>query len=287
MSNKSVFLPGRSIRQTLLAVLVLSLLLMISNHGQTDTNRLYRGIPAISSSAKAAVCPANTAGEQEMAELVKNDHITLLQACLDSYERNICDYTGTFYKRERVNGKFGKEPVISFKFKETPFSLAMQWCENPGPADKMLYVEGKNENKMLVHPTGLLAWIKSMKVDPENPDAMKSTLYPCTQFGFYRNMKNAVDDYRIAKQQGDLEMKYIGECLVDTRPCWQIERILADRPQYPITRLVIKIDKQYKVPVFYKGFDACNELQFTYAFTNLAFNVGLTDADFTPQANGL
>ncbi len=68
---------------------------------------------------------------RQITNLAENDHIALLEMAVDRYDRTIRDYSGTFIKQERIKGELGPVQVIAFKFRQEPFSLFMEWKENP------------------------------------------------------------------------------------------------------------------------------------------------------------
>ncbi len=218
--------------------------------------------------------------QEKLLELAKHDHITLFKLAIKRYEDSISDYTGTFYKQERLRGKLGKEQTIAFKFKEKPYSIYMEWENNSSAADKLLYVKDQNDNKMVIHPTGLLSWLRSVKCDPGGKDARKSSLYTCDQFGFYNSMKRGLKDYELAEENGDLEIKYIGLTEVHGRKCIIIERVLPKKTDYGTARLIIKFDIEYLLPVAMERYGWDGNLIFQISFRNLKFNVGLKTEDF-------
>ena len=265
---------------------------------------LYRRLPCLMAVAITLIFPTRiycadsngrtqdlnivpTISEEKLIEFAKRDHITLLKLAIKRYEKSVKDYTGTFCKQERLRGKLGKEQTIAFKFKEKPYSIYMEWEKNSGTADKLLYVKGQNNNNMVVHPTGLLSWLRSVARDPRGKDARKSSLYTCDQFGFYNSMKRALKDYGVAKKNGDLEIKYIGMTKVHGRKCIVVERIFPKKKDYSTARLIIKLDIEYLLPVALKRYDWDDKLIFQNSFRDLKFNVGLKTEDFKPAKYGL
>jgi Protein of unknown function (DUF1571) len=224
---------------------------------------------------------------ENIRDLAVNDHIGLLKHAIKTYEEEVVDYTGTFGKQERIGGKLGDKQIISFKFKQKPYSLLMKWKQNPGAADKLLYVEGQHDGDMIIHPTGLMSWIKSVRRDPAGKEALKGSLNPCYKFGFYRTMKSILEAYEKAKERGDLTANFLGETTVDKRPCLLLERLFPEKKIYPYARLVMAIDMEYLVPVHLKASDWKGNLYFDYLFEDLRFNAGLGEESFTPKANGL
>jgi len=219
----------------------------------------------------------------------QEDPVKLFSWLLDNYKKHVQDFKGTFTKQERINGKLKKKQVISFIFKEEPFSVVMTWEKNADSIDKLLYVEKQDvkKNNMVVHPTGLLAWIKSVERDPRCKDAYKSSRKPCDRFGFGRMMEDLIEVYTLAKQQDDLQTKYLGKKEIDGRKCILVERTLPPKEEYPCKKMVIAIDLEYLVPVYVTSYDWQDELISRYEYTDLEFNVGLRLAQFTPEANKL
>jgi hypothetical protein len=223
----------------------------------------------------------------KIIDLAKNDHIALLKLAIDRYQKTVRDYTGFFHKQERIGRKLGKTQLISFAFREKPYSVFMQWKKNPHGADRLLYVEGQNNNKMIARPTGLLGIVGSVKLDPRSKKVLSSSLQPCDRFGFHRLMAATLKIYELAQKNGDLQMKYLGLTEVDKRKCVKLERILPKKKEYKYARLTIEIDLENLLPVSLACHDHQGKLVGRYVYTNLKFNVGLTDKQFTRKANRL
>lgn len=223
----------------------------------------------------------------KLIELTSTDHIALLKMTMKHYDETVHDYRGKFIKQEVVGGKLLKPQSIEFRFKEKPFSVFMAIKKNAGSANKVLFVEGKNDDKMVVHPTGLFAWIKSVKREPTCEAAMKENRYPCTKFGFKRMMKKAMTEYEAAAKAGDLTVKYLGITVVDGRRCVTGERLLPKGKGYENHRLIVQIDIETLMPVDVRSFDWEGKLLTRYSYSDLDINVGLKDADFTKKACGL
>jgi hypothetical protein len=223
----------------------------------------------------------------KIIDLGKNDHIALLKLAVDRYRTTVRDYTGIFHKQERIGRKIGKGQIISFKFKEKPYSVFMQWKKNARGAHRLLYVEGQNKNKMVVRPTGLASIFGSVKLDPNSKEALSSSLQPCHRFGFHRTMTAILKVYELAKKNGDLETRFLGLTNIDKRKCVKLERILPRKKQYEYGRLTMEFDLEYLLPVSVTSYDWQGRLVGRYVFTNLKLNVGLTDKQFTRKANKL
>ena len=244
--------------------------------------------PFLAAVAQGAALPrTNQANPARVRQLCETDHIALLTWALQNYESRIQDYRLTLNTQERIGGKLLPEQQIRVSFKEQPFSVLMQWQENPQRIDKLLYVEGQNGGKMIVHPSGMLGFIKSVRRSPLDEDVRKSSLRTPDQFGFKRSMQSMLAVYQDAARKNDLQTRCLGDSVVDGRPCVILERLLPAKPEYPFARLVIDFDTGYLLPARVTAYDWQGNLISRYTFTNLEFNLGLTSEMFIPKANNL
>ena len=226
---------------------------------------------------------------QRLVQLAKTDHIALLKYCQDHYEKHYRNYTCTLVKQERLKGALGKEQEVRVRFMESPFSVSMEWIRNAPIANRMLYVEGKYNNKMIVRPkSGLLRILTGGSVlrDPDGADVMKNTLRPVSLFGFHRGTRELLNVYLAAKKAGDLEEKFGGFAEVNGRKVIVLKRYLPAKDEYPAWKTIICIDPEYLVPTCIEGFDWDERLTSRYMYKDIRFNVELGEDDFLPEANG-
>jgi hypothetical protein len=228
-----------------------------------------------------------TPAEQEKAlQLAAEDHVALLAMLLDRHDKTVRDYTGVFHKQERLKGKLTPKQRIAFKFRQKPFSIFMEWLENPLGTHRLLYVEGQNDGKMLAHPTGLLAFVKAVKLDPEGKQAAKSSLRPVTKFGFRSSLTQMLDVYRTAAEKGDLKTAFSGPKTIDNRRVLILERFLP-KDKYENPHLTVQIDLEYLLPTQVTTADQQDKLISQYTWTDLNFNTNLTDRHFDPKQHRL
>jgi len=225
----------------------------------------------------------------EVIQLAKTDHIALLEYCLDSYDQRYRDYTCTLVKQERIDHQVTCEQEISAKCLEHPFGVVLAWTEQTAPmGDRVLYVEGKWGNQMLVRPKGLFGkLVGTVMRPPDGAEAMRSTLRPVNQFGFRRSLESLLRVYRQARQAGDLKEAFGGFAEVGGRKAVVVVRYLPPKDDYPSYKTVTFIDLEYLVPTAVEGYDWDNNLTSRYVFKDISFNVGLTVDDFLPAANDM
>jgi len=225
----------------------------------------------------------------KLEKLAKSNHIELLQYCLDHYNANYTDFTCTLYKEEKVHGSVKPEQEIRVKHMVSPFSVAMEWVRNAPIGDRVLYVEGKYENMMMVRPKGPLLQLLAPYVlrKPDGPEAMRNTLRPVNMFGFGRGLQSLINVYRQAKAAGDLKTAFGGYADVAGRRCVVLIRYLPAKDDYPAYKTLTYIDVDHLVPMCIEGYDWDKKLQCRYLYKDVEFNVALTSDDFTPEGNGI
>jgi len=226
----------------------------------------------------------------EIERLAKTDQISLLQRCLDHYNGNYSDYVCIFDKEERINGVARPQQEIAVKHMVQPFSVVMTWTKQAPVGDKVLYAEGKYDNQMLVRPKSpIIQALTGGAVlrKPDGQEAMSNTLRPVNMFGFGRTLKGLIGVYKEAEAHGDLRTAFGGYAQVAGRKCVVLVRYLPAKNDYPAYKTVIYIDVDHLVPTCIEGYDWDEQLQCRYIYRDVKFNVGLTETDFTPEANGL
>lgn len=226
----------------------------------------------------------------DLEQLAKTDHVALLKLGLKHCGSSYRDYTCTFIKQERINGQLKAEQWMDVKFRETPFSVAMVWTKNAPIGDKLLFVEGRYNGQMLVNPgSALLRVLTGGAVlrQPDGSEAMANTLRPVTMFGFKRMMENLLMVYEQAAAKGDLKMSFLGYREIDGHKVLAMQRELPAASNYPAKITTWYFDPELMIPLGMEATDWDDQIQGTYTYKNVKLNVGLDDAAFTPEGNGM
>jgi hypothetical protein len=115
------------------------------------------------------------------------DSFDLLMACLKKARAALDEipaYRSVLEKQVRIDGKLRETQEIDIKVRHEPFSVFLKWREDQ---QEVLFVDGKNNGRLLVHPTrGIIALRKVWKLPPDSPQAMKSSRHPVTELGILR-----------------------------------------------------------------------------------------------------
>ena len=261
------------------------------------------GEPQASAAALPLVQPAVAAVKADAGDpyekLVATAPLSLLEKGLQRCERSIRDYTVTFTKQERIGGKLRPEQQIEVKFKEEPFSVLMQWVRNPDKARRVIYVQGHRVDEQgrelaLAEPEGAIArlLVPSIALPINGSEAQATSRRTIDQFGFENALELIIKYCRLAATEKGFDLRYVGDGTVGGRETYVLERVLpyaGENGAYPDRRAVVHLDKQWLIPLSTHCYadDAKTELLASYVFTDVRLNVGLTDRDFTPEANGL
>src|SRR5262249_7395429 len=156
------------------------------------------------------------------------DPIQFLQGALQRYDREVRAYRALLIKQERVQGNLGPVEHVAVWFRESPFSVRMDWKKGFGLAARTAFVKGENNDQMLVKPYGWRGLVGIILRDPEAPDAKKSSRYPITTFGLKIGMQNTLKSWQAAHKRGDLQVLLGGTKTLPElggRPCWELKRV--------------------------------------------------------------
>jgi hypothetical protein len=199
------------------------------------------------------------------------------------------DYTGTFVKREWVDGRLQDQQVMYAKVRQAPFSVYLQFL---APADvkgqEALYVVGQNDGNLLAHPVGFKqALVGTISLAPNAPQAMEGNRYPITDFGVRRLLERYLEGAILDSQFGECDVQIIENAAVNDRPCTCIQVVHPQpRREFRFYLCRLYVDNQWNVPVRCETYDWPKapgqqpQLVEEYTYAGLRLNAGLSDADF-------
>lgn len=243
----------------------------------------------------AAAKPANastTAGVNSSLSAV----LEIVEESLERLDRDVRDYTCRIVRRERHKGKLGPYGFINVKIRRGsidpgggPFSVYLKFTSPPSLAGReVLYIEGRNDDKLLVRRGGQrLAYITTY-LDPESPMAMQGNRHPVTDIGFYNLLRKIFQDVREDRKEANVEVRFYENAKIGDRPCTRIAIIHPQQlPGFDYYRTDLFFDKQWRLPAAVATYTWPEKpggrppLVEQYIYDQLKINVGLTDADFS------
>jgi len=223
--------------------------------------------------------------EPKLTNLARQDPGSLFEKALVRYNEQIKDYRCRLIRVERLNGKLTSQQQIDVFFLDKPFSVFLKWVKNPSKAEKLIYVQGQNKDKMAVIPV-LLGWLTGpVFVDPQDPQARRDSRSPVTEFGFKQILQRIILPCQTGSLKDGSKFKdqYVGLVDVAGTTALALERqSLGLGPTDKNSPLGWRfcLDVHDLMPIAITEYGPGDIILGDYVFTNISYNVGLKPADF-------
>jgi hypothetical protein len=231
---------------------------------------------------------------------VQKDHpldpaLKIARDGLAHIQSDIFDYECTLVKRERVGNTLNDYEYMFARVrnrkvdKGIPLSVYLRFLKPDAvKGQEVLWVEGKNNNKLLGHQGGRLGKLTpAVWLDPHGPIAMRGNRYPITEMGIENLVAKLIEKGDRDRKRDECEVRFFEDAKINGRPCLLLEvKHPVARDYFDFHIAQIYIDKELNVPVRYAAFswpEAGSDkpvLLEEYTYVNLKVNVGLTDAHF-------
>ncbi|MEZ4449367.1 MAG: DUF1571 domain-containing protein [Nannocystaceae bacterium] len=222
--------------------------------------------------------PADEGTRLESAEV-----IALVESMEAAYSK-VEDYTATFTKQERVRGRLLAKETMSLKFAK-PFRVYLKWIAGKHEGQEVIYSRGWNDGKIRAH-TGSFPDI-TVDLAPDGSLAMRGNRHPITDFGIGNTIALLARDARLAAARPQDKVSYVdlgvstvagvkARCVAATTPGlrWSV---------YYAPKARLCVDVKRDLPIRVTVWDAEGTMLEDYTFRELKTNVGLGDADFSPD----
>jgi hypothetical protein len=251
----------------------------LSRRGFSSVLALAGFAASTSTFSFAQQTPTSNASEHPLVPALRHARI-----CLDK-ARAMKGYECTFAKKEVVGTEMISQ-TMKMKVRHEPFSVYMYFLE-PTKGREVIYVNGRNDNKLQVHETGLASLIGTLSLSPDDSRVMAENRYPITKAGLAKLVEAVIEQWDEESRYGETEVKYFEDAKFGEYTCRVIE---SSHPQprkqfrFHVTRLWI--DEKSGLPVrvqqfgFPKKKDAKPPVIEDYMFTEIKPEVRLTDRDF-------
>jgi len=219
-------------------------------------------------------------------------------------KRTVRDFTCRVVKRERIDGDLQDHQYIDLSVREEgreggrviqPLSVLLEFL---GPSDvegrRVLYVAGRNDDRLLVRKGGRRFGYVVIDVDPFGPVVKRESLVPVTEIGFShlldRTIRTLEQDVAADPSGDNTVVEHVTTAKIDGRPC-QMLRIThplrGDGLQFLSASMFI--DSELHVPVRFDVYDwpatpgQQPPLMAEFTYTNVMLNANLDDAAFAPS----
>jgi len=230
--------------------------------------------------------------------------LDLARTALRNHVENHNDYTAVLAKRELVGGRLIPESKMAMKLKYGPpvssdrsersVSVYLKSLEPRSQAGReVIWVEGRNDNKLTAHEAGLLGVI-SVDLVPESRLAMAGNRYPITEVGLEKLLGKLIERGERDRKLGPATVRTTENIPLGDRNCRLIEIVHETKTVLVEGRTVefefhlaqIFIDLELLLPLKYASFSwpksdgGVPELLEEYTYTEVKLNVGLGEKDF-------
>ncbi len=193
------------------------------------------------------------------------------------------DYTARFARQERVGGVLRPREELFLKF-QRPGRIYLRWVAGPPRGREILFVKGRDDDRVLVHEPGVLSGFFTLVMAPDSPRVLRQSRHPITDVGLGRLIELLVGTARRALQRGELMLLDRGLTEESGRRERRLEGVLPRDPGkgYCCYRVLVSVDLEWGLPVAATIFDWDDRMVADYAYRDLRLNPGLQDIDFDP-----
>ncbi len=210
--------------------------------------------------------------------------LRLVQHSLSRLE-SVAGYECQFAKQEIVG-----ERVISqklrMKLRHDPFSVYL-YFEEQNRGREVIYVQGKNDNNLLIHEAGILKLAGTLQRSPEHADVRAENRHPITELGLRKLVEAVIRQWTQESRYGETEVKYFRDASLGTTLCNVIESSHpTPRRQFPFQKTRVWIDQKTNLVVRLQQYafpanpEAPAALVEDYSYLSIRINNQLADIDF-------
>lgn len=208
------------------------------------------------------------------------DPASLLFGLETAYAR-VQSYTARFVKQEVVDGTLRPREEALLKF-QRPGLLYLRWTAGPPAGREILFVPGRNDDRMLVREPGWLSSLVTVAMAPDSPRVLRESRHPVTDVGIGRLVELIVDNARRAAAAGELTLRDRGVVAGTAGPERRLEAVLPRDGQgrYYCYRLDLGVALGSGLPVRATIYDWGDRMVADYEYLDLKLNPVLTAGDF-------
>ena len=194
----------------------------------------------------------------------------------------LAEYTLTLKKQERIKGRLNPAETIFVKWKRHSM-IYLKILSGKNKGREVIYVEGKNKNKMIVSPGGLLGGI-TIRISPCSRIALKNNRHNIKEAGMASTIRKINSDIEkdMKKTKKTIRISYF--CMEKYEGVETIHIRVEDSSYAKRTEIYL-----YKSSHLLCGLHSYNEsggLIESYTYRNIKADVRLTDHDFDPKNEG-
>jgi outer membrane lipoprotein-sorting protein len=204
----------------------------------------------------------------------------LITKSMNQFEQ-LKDFTCTLEKKINKKGVLYYDPEIQVKFKR-PGHYYFKWGKGEFEGQEVIYVKGKNNNRILGHVGGIFRFI-TLRLNPEGSIAMKRHHHSLNNSGMQKIFNILNNSYTRHIKTGTGIIELTGEGMIDNRAAWVIRAEFPENMGYYNAKILLYMDKEHMLPIKVTVYDWSDVIYEEYTFHNLKLDVGLNEKDFDPD----
>ena len=219
------------------------------------------------------------------------DALATAHRALDEIEHNVRDYSAVIVKRERSGDRIA-ETVMFAKIREKPFSVYLYFFARRNDASvkgrEVLYVEGRNDGRLLVHTPGFIAGrLGTLALDPKGWIVMSGERHPITDIGLAGLCRQLIQRGESARDPSQVQVRRYEQARINTRACTLLEITFPAHGAQESGYLArVFVDRQWHFPIRVEAYELppdrnqAPRLIEEYTYLEVKLNRGYSDADF-------
>jgi len=214
--------------------------------------------------------------------------IQLMQICRNRFAA-VFDYEARIVQEERIGRSLLASQDMVAKFRTHPQSVYLKW-KAPEAGREAIYVEGRDEGKLLVHAAGVKkAFLGVNRIDPDGPQAKRETRYSVTEGGIGHSIDKLLVRWEYERRFDETNVS-ITSVKVNGRPCVLISAVhpRPDDGKFKFHTMRVYVDKENMLPIRTEAYGyptspgkEPGDLLESYTYLDLRLNPGLKDIDFS------
>ena len=158
-------------------------------------------------------------GDPAKAEHPLDPALQIAKQGLEELRANVRDYSCTLVKQERVGGVLNEQEYMYTEIRNrqvqndqvvVPFAVYMYFLKpEKSKGREVIYVEGRNNDKLVAHEANFLKTFGAVWLDPNGPIAMRGNLYPITDVGVETLILKLLEKGERDRQRGEVQVEFI------------------------------------------------------------------------------
>ena len=192
-------------------------------------------------------------------------------------------YSARFVRRERIGDVLQPREEALLKY-QRPGRLYLRWVAGPPKGREILFVDGREAGRALVHEPGAFSGLFTLVLAPDSPWVLRRSRHPISDLGLGRLIDLIARNARRADGAGELTLVEEGTVGGETPPVRRVELRLPRDPArgYYCYRARLSVDRTSGLPVAATIHDWDDRVVGEYAYLDLRLNPPLSGIDFDP-----